>query len=97
MPREGFIDLVTSTVFAAPAYKGYGAAIARREYEPAGFKLALGLKDVRLTMQAAEQVNVPLSIASVLRDNLLDSLAHGEGHLDWAALSRVSTRRAAQD
>jgi 3-hydroxyisobutyrate dehydrogenase-like beta-hydroxyacid dehydrogenase len=95
--KAAFIELITSTVFAAPVYKGYGAAIAQERYEPAGFRLALGLKDVRLTMEAAEGVCVPLPIASVLRDNHLDSLAHGEGHLDWAALSRVSTRRAAQN
>lgn len=97
VPKDAFIDLITSTVFAAPVYKGYGAAIAQDRFEPAGFKLALGLKDVRLTMEAAESVHVPLPIASVLRDNHLDSLAHGEGQLDWAALSRVSTRRAAQE
>jgi 3-hydroxyisobutyrate dehydrogenase-like beta-hydroxyacid dehydrogenase len=94
--KADFIDLITSTVFAAPVFKGYGGAIAADQFEPAGFKLALGLKDVRLAMEAAENVNVPLPIASVLRDNHLDSLAHGEGHLDWAALSRVSARRAAQ-
>lgn len=95
--KEVFIDLITSTVFAAPVYKGYGMAIAQERFEPAGFKLALGLKDVRLTMEAAENVNVPLPIASVLRDNHIDSLAHGEGHWDWAALARVSPRRAAQE
>lgn len=97
IPKADFIDLITSTIFAAPVYKGYGAAIAEDRFEPAGFKLALGLKDVRLTMEAAESAHVPLPIASVLRDNHLDSLAHGEGHLDWAALARVSTRRAAQE
>lgn len=97
IPKEDFIELITSTLFAAPVYKGYGSTIAENRYEPAGFKLALGLKDVRLTMEAAEKVSVPLPIASVLRDNHLDSLAHGEGHWDWAALARVSTRRAAQE
>lgn len=95
-PKADFIELIASTVFAAPAYKGYGAAIAADVFEPAGFKLALGLKDIRLAMEAAEKVNVPLPIASVLRDDHLDSLAHGEGHLDWAALTRVSARRAGQ-
>lgn len=95
--KAGFLDLVTSTVFAAPVYRGYGGAIAEDRFEPAGFELALGLKDVRLAMEAAEKARVPLPIASLLRDDLLDSLAHGEGHLDWAALSRVSARRAAQD
>lgn len=97
IPKADFIDLITSTIFSAPVYKGYGAAIAEERFEPAGFKLALGLKDVRLTMEAAESAHVPLPIASVLRDNHLDSLAHGEGHWDWAALARVSARRAAQE
>lgn len=94
--KTGFLELVTSTVFAAPVYKGYGQAIADERFEPAGFKLALGLKDVRLALEAAEQVNVPLPLASALRDAHIESLAHGEGHLDWAALSRTSARRAGQ-
>ncbi|RWO65080.1 MAG: NAD(P)-dependent oxidoreductase [Mesorhizobium sp.] len=96
VPKGNFVDLITSTIFAAPVYKGYGGAIAEDRFEPAGFRLTLGLKDVRLALEAGEKVNVPMPIGSVLRDNHLDSVAHGEGHLDWAALSRVSTRRAAQ-
>ncbi|CAM3021781.1 NAD(P)-dependent oxidoreductase [Cupriavidus taiwanensis] len=94
--KAGFLELVTSTAFAAPVYKGYGQAIAEERFEPAGFKLALGLKDVRLALEAAEQANVPLPLASTLRDTHIESLAHGDGHLDWAALSRTSARRAAQ-
>ncbi len=96
LEKAGFIELATSTAFATPVYKGYGQAIADDQFEPAGFKLALGLKDVRLALEAGEQGNVPLSLASALRDLHLDSLAHGEGHLDWAALSRACARRAGQ-
>ncbi|WP_026224499.1 NAD(P)-dependent oxidoreductase [Methyloversatilis thermotolerans] len=91
-----FLDMITSTAFAAPVYKGYGKAIADRQFEPAGFRLELGLKDVRLALDAAAQVNVPMSLASVLRDAHIESLAHHEGHLDWAALSRTAARRAGQ-
>lgn len=94
--KADFLELVTTTVFAAPVYKGYGQAIADERFEPAGFKLALGLKDVRLALEAAELANVPLPLASVLRDAHIESLAHGEGHLDWAALSRTAARRAGQ-
>ncbi|WAH55790.1 NAD(P)-dependent oxidoreductase [Pseudomonas silvicola] len=90
------IDLVTSTLFAAPVYKGYGEAIAQERFEPAGFKLALGLKDVRLAMDAGEKANVPLPLASTLRDALIEGVAHGDGQLDWAALSRTAARRAGQ-
>ncbi|RFB75716.1 NAD(P)-dependent oxidoreductase [Methylovirgula sp. 4M-Z18] len=95
--KADFIDLVTSTAFAMPVYKGYGGAMAAERFEPAGFKLSLGAKDIKLALEAAETVNVPLPLASVLRDNHLDALAHGEGHLDWAAVSRVAGRRAAQE
>jgi 3-hydroxyisobutyrate dehydrogenase-like beta-hydroxyacid dehydrogenase len=89
-----FLDMVTSTAFASPVYKGYGDAIAQSRFEPPGFKLALAFKDVRLGLEAAEAVKVPMPFASVLKDNLLDSLAHGEGNLDLAALSKVAARRA---
>ncbi|VVD95109.1 oxidoreductase [Pandoraea capi] len=89
-----FLEMITTTMFNTPAYTGYGAAISKQVFEPAGFKLALGAKDVRLALLAGEAANVPLPFASVLRDNHLDSLAHDEGQLDWAALSRVALRRA---
>lgn len=91
-----FLQMLTSTLFAAPAYQGYGGLIARRQYSPAGFKLALGLKDVRLGLAAGEAAHVPMPLAGVLRDALIDALAHGEGELDWAALAQVSARRAGQ-
>lgn len=94
--KTDFIDLITSTLFAAPVYKGYGQAIASDTFEPAGFKLALGLKDVRLAQDAAERVNVPMAIAGTLRAAHVESLAHDEGHLDWAALARTAARRAGQ-
>jgi 3-hydroxyisobutyrate dehydrogenase-like beta-hydroxyacid dehydrogenase len=91
-----FLDMVTSTVFAVPAYRGYGMAMANGQFDPPGFKLSLGYKDVRLALEAAGTGEVPMPFASVLRDNLLDNLAHGEGNLDLAALGKVSARRAGQ-
>ncbi|NIY46518.1 NAD(P)-binding domain-containing protein [Cedecea colo] len=89
-----FLGMLTSTLFAAPAYKNYGAMIVENRYTPAGFTMKLGLKDVRLAQQAAESKHVPMGIAGVLRDNYLDALAHGDEHLDWAALATVSARRS---
>ena len=64
--KMDFLDLVTSTIFAAPVYKGYGGAIAEERFQPAGFKLTLGLKDVRLALEAAESAHVPLPIARLI-------------------------------
>jgi len=41
-----FLDVMTNTLFASPAYQGYGKLIAEERFKPAGMKLPLGLKDV---------------------------------------------------
>jgi 3-hydroxyisobutyrate dehydrogenase-like beta-hydroxyacid dehydrogenase len=92
-----FLEILTKTLFASPVFQGYGAIIAAEQFEPAGFRLKLGLKDVRLALAAGEAANVPLPLASLLRDNFLDALAHGEGEKDWSALARVAARRAGLD
>jgi 3-hydroxyisobutyrate dehydrogenase-like beta-hydroxyacid dehydrogenase len=92
--REQYVDILTSTLFAAPAYQIYGGLIARQEFEPAGMAAALGLKDIRLVLAAAEQLRVPLPVASLLRDRLLTLVATGGGHLDWSALAMLADRDA---
>lgn len=92
--RASFIDMITSTLFPVPVYQGYGKQMVDDIFEPAGFKLSLGLKDVRLALEAGEAAQVPLPFASVLKDNLLDGMAHGQADQDWASLSKVSDRRA---
>jgi len=92
--RQQYVDILTSTLFAAPAYQIYGGLIARQEFEPAGLAASLGLKDVRLVLAAAEGLQVPLPVASVLRDRLLTLVATGGGHLDWSALATLADRDA---
>ena len=67
---------------------------AYRRYEPAGFRLLLGLKDVRLALAAGESARTPMPVASLLRDHLLEAIALGDGERDWAALAEVARRHA---
>jgi 3-hydroxyisobutyrate dehydrogenase-like beta-hydroxyacid dehydrogenase len=92
-PAELF-KVMTGTLFAAPAYKTYADIIANQRFAPAGFKLPLGLKDVRLALQAAEAENTPLPIASLLRDHFIQAIAHGDADKDWAALAAGAFRNA---
>ena len=89
-----FLNVLTNTLFASPVYRIYGRIIAEQRYTPAAFKLALGLKDVRLALQAAEAAQVPLPFASVLRDHFLEAIAAGNADHDWAALAEISARHA---
>ena len=92
--RRRYLDVLTSTVFTAPVYKGYGAMIAEERFEPAGFAAALGAKDIRLALEAAETLRVPMPFAGVLRDRFLTLLAHGGEALDWCAVGRLAAMDA---
>jgi 3-hydroxyisobutyrate dehydrogenase-like beta-hydroxyacid dehydrogenase len=92
--KQQYLDILTSTLFGAPAYQTYGGLIARDEFEPAGFAATLGQKDIRLVLAAGEDLQVPLPIASLLRDRFLTLLANGGGELDWAAVGALSAWEA---
>jgi 3-hydroxyisobutyrate dehydrogenase-like beta-hydroxyacid dehydrogenase len=94
MSPETVLETIVGSIFDVPVYRIYGGLIGRRQFEPAGFDLRLGLKDAKLALYAAEEVNLPLPFASVLRDNYLDALAHGDEKKDWSAISQVAMRRA---
>jgi 3-hydroxyisobutyrate dehydrogenase-like beta-hydroxyacid dehydrogenase len=92
--KQQYLDILTSTLFGAPVYQTYGGLIARDEFEPAGFAATLGLKDVRLVLAAGEELQVPLPIASLLRDRFLTLLALGGGSLDWSAVGALAAWEA---
>ena len=64
-----FWEMMTQSIFAAPIYKNYGPLILDRKFTPPGFKLALGAKDCGLTIDAATASQVPMPLASLIRDS----------------------------
>ena len=87
--KHQYLDILTSTLFGAPIYKTYGGLIAGGQFEPAGFAASLGQKDLRLVMAAAEELHVPMPVASLLRDRFLALLARGGADLDWSAVGAL--------
>lgn len=92
--KHEYLDLLTSTLFGAPVYKTYGALIADEKFEPAGFAAPLGHKDIRLVLAAAEDLRVPLPLASLLRDRFLALLAQDGEKLDWSAIGGLAAKDA---
>jgi 3-hydroxyisobutyrate dehydrogenase-like beta-hydroxyacid dehydrogenase len=89
-----YLEFLTSSLFNVPIYKTYGALIAGEKFDPAGFAAPLGFKDIRLTLEAAQQLRVPLPFAGVLRDRFLALLAHGGERLDWSAIGKLAAQDA---
>jgi 3-hydroxyisobutyrate dehydrogenase-like beta-hydroxyacid dehydrogenase len=94
--RKSYVDMLTSTLFDAPVYKTYGGLIAGEKFQPAGFAAPLGYKDIRLTLAAADDLRVPLPLASLLRDRFLSLLARGGDTLDWSAVGQLAARDAGE-
>jgi 3-hydroxyisobutyrate dehydrogenase-like beta-hydroxyacid dehydrogenase len=94
MQPADLLNVVVGSIFDVPVYRIYAQLIGSGQFEPPGFDLRLGLKDAKLALAAGEEANVPLPFASVLRDNYIDALAHGDGAKDWSVIAQVSSRRA---
>ncbi|KXW55461.1 MAG: NAD(P)-dependent oxidoreductase [Betaproteobacteria bacterium] len=92
--RQSFIDFITSTLFNIPIYQNYGKIIAQRQYEPAGFKLELGLKDVNLMHEASSNARVPMPIVDILYSRFLTSIAKNRAHFDWSAIELIAAENA---
>jgi 3-hydroxyisobutyrate dehydrogenase-like beta-hydroxyacid dehydrogenase len=91
---RAYVELLTSTIFPAPAYGTYGGLIAAKRFEPAAFTAALGLKDIRLALAAAESLGVPMPLGTLLHRRFLRLLAQGGENLDWSALGGLAGRDA---
>ncbi|MFB7287322.1 NAD(P)-dependent oxidoreductase [Actinacidiphila glaucinigra] len=85
-------NLITGTLMPGPVYQGYGKAMADREYLPAGFRTALGNKDLGLAQAAAESVGLELPAMSALRQTFLTAIDLGKADHDWASIAEVLRR-----
>ena len=92
MLPQVFYEVMTESLFAAPAYKVYGKIMVDESYDKVGFTTLLGLKDFNLIMAAADEARVPLPSGNAFRDRLLGAIAHGGGEKDWAIVAREQAR-----
>jgi 3-hydroxyisobutyrate dehydrogenase-like beta-hydroxyacid dehydrogenase len=88
-----FLEIMNE-LFQSPVYQTYGAVIANRQFDPAGFALKLGLKDIRLVLELAKEMGSPMPLAELVRNNFTDAMEHGQSDLDWSSIELVAARRA---
>ena len=86
---EQLLGMLTGTLFGIPVVHGYGGMMVRQQFSPAGFAMALGLKDMKLVLQAGDRLEVPMPLADLLRTRFLQAMAQGKGDLDWSGMSTV--------
>jgi 3-hydroxyisobutyrate dehydrogenase-like beta-hydroxyacid dehydrogenase len=91
--HQRFLEVMTE-LFGSPVYQTYGRILADQKFQPAGFALKLGLKDVRQVLEFAQESPTPMPIASLLRDQFLSAMANGQEDLDWSSIERVVQRNA---
>ena len=87
-------EVLTGTLFGAPIYQNYGRILVEDAYVPAGFKAPLGLKDMRLAGEAAERTGVPMPLLSLLRTQLVQTIAVEGEEIDWSGIGRTVARNA---
>ena len=80
---------ILNSVFRSPVYELYGALMAGERFEPAGFPVRLGLKDVRLALAAADSSGVPMPLASLLHDRFMAASGRGRAEQDWSSIAAV--------
>lgn len=84
--RKAFLDLMTQTLFGGRVYENYGSKIVTGDFE-AGFRLALGLKDLRLASEASAGLATPLPLLAAVRTQMAAALDAGMGDRDWSAMA----------
>ncbi|MEG3152789.1 NAD(P)-dependent oxidoreductase [Sphingomonas sp. ZT3P38] len=84
--RKAFLDLMTQTLFGGRVYENYGGKIVTGDFE-AGFRLALGLKDLRLASEASAGLPMPLPLLAAVRAQMTAALDAGMGDRDWSAMA----------
>jgi 3-hydroxyisobutyrate dehydrogenase-like beta-hydroxyacid dehydrogenase len=89
-----FHDVLSNTLFACTVYQGYGSAIVNAKFEPAGFPVRLGMKDVRLALDAGRDLVVPLPLASLVHDHFTEATVAGMADKDWSSLGGLLASKA---
>uniref|UniRef100_UPI0035C9B602 NAD(P)-dependent oxidoreductase n=1 Tax=uncultured Sphingomonas sp. TaxID=158754 RepID=UPI0035C9B602 len=86
VPPDTFLELMLGTLFGARAYESYAPKIVSGDFTP-GFKMQLGLKDLRLATELADAAHIRLPVLDAIRTRMGDAVEAGMGEQDWSAIA----------
>jgi 3-hydroxyisobutyrate dehydrogenase-like beta-hydroxyacid dehydrogenase len=82
-----WVNMITKTLFAAPVYINYSNILLREEFQPAGFALRLGLKDINLVISQSIEANAEMPFGKLMQQRLAECVEKGLGDHDWTAIA----------
>jgi len=88
---QAFFDVVIGPLFAGRSYESYSAKIASGDFAP-GFKMKLGLKDLRLAAAAGEKSGRQFPQLDAVRTRMAQAVEAGLGEEDWSAVAEFAKR-----
>lgn len=81
-------EMLTTTLFAGPVFRNYGAMVIDRKFTGSpSFGAALGLKDMDLVLQTARRSYTPMPMAQLVQSRLTTVLAKDVHDADWTSLA----------
>jgi 3-hydroxyisobutyrate dehydrogenase-like beta-hydroxyacid dehydrogenase len=94
--KRRFLEFLTDGNFNAPVFHVFGELIVADAPPPMGFAAPLAFKDIRLALEASENLRVPMPFASVLHDRFVELLARGGDECDWSEIGRMALEDAGE-
>lgn len=87
---EIFFELILNTLFAGRSYETYSKKIMQGDFE-AGFRAALGLKDLGLALAAA---GIRLPMLDAVHARMAEAVSAGFGDKDWSVMAEYTLHHA---
>lgn len=77
-------EVLTESQFACPIYKVYAPLLAQQTFDPAGFTLELGFKDLKLLKGQADQSLVAMPFLNYVYKQMKSCMDRGLEKKDWS-------------
>lgn len=87
LDAAAWMNMLTQTLFAAPIYVNYGNILLKEQFQPPGFALRLGLKDVNLVLEQSRIAKAEMPFGKLMQQRLGECVANGMGDYDWTAVA----------